>query len=175
MHTATYVCISLLLMCTSNFLEHLRASVLVGECVCLWACVCVCVCVCVTVINVVKREVAAESDGSSARCRLSLRGGTLLHPTREGQLRVIGSLVLGGEFPPSHAFKQESRTEGKEKGDEREDKQRGRKGWWIMRMWSVWKRRAEAEESRKKRKEKKKQELKPSWQETSCYFVLDTS
>lgn len=52
-----------------------------------------------------EREVAAESDGSFVCCRLSLRGGTLLHPTREGQLRVIGSLVLGGELPPSHAFK----------------------------------------------------------------------
>lgn len=51
-----------------------------------------------------EREVAEESDGSPMRCRLSLQGGTLLHPTREGQLRVIGSLVLGGEFPPSHAF-----------------------------------------------------------------------
>lgn len=52
-----------------------------------------------------EREVAGESDGSSVYCRLSLEGGTQLHPTREGQLRVIGSLVLGGEFPSSHPFK----------------------------------------------------------------------
>ena len=74
-----------------------------------------------------EREVAEESDGSSVCCRLSLQGGTQLHPTREGQLRVIGSLVLGGEFPPRHAFKWESGTEGKEKGEESADKQRGRK------------------------------------------------
>lgn len=52
-----------------------------------------------------KREVAAESDGSPVHTGLTLMGGTLLHPTRKGQLRVIGSLVLGGEFPPNHASK----------------------------------------------------------------------
>lgn len=52
-----------------------------------------------------KREVAAESDGSPVSSRLTLQGGTLLHSTRKGQLRVIGSLVLGGAFPPSHASK----------------------------------------------------------------------
>ena len=69
-------------------------------------CVCVCVCVCVRDSNKCgERKVAGESDGLSVCCRLTLKGGTQLHPTREGQLRVIGSLVLGGEFPPSHAFK----------------------------------------------------------------------
>lgn len=51
-----------------------------------------------------EREVATESDGSSARRRLSLWGGTLQHPTGEGRLRVIGSVEMGGEFPPSRAF-----------------------------------------------------------------------
>lgn len=44
------------------------------------------------------REVAEESDGSSVCRRIGLQGETLLHPTMEGQLRVIGSLVLGGEL-----------------------------------------------------------------------------
>lgn len=51
-----------------------------------------------------EREVAEESDGSPMRCRLSLQGGTLLHPTREGQLRVIGSLVLGRRVSTQPCF-----------------------------------------------------------------------
>lgn len=49
------------------------------------------------------REVVEKSDGSAVCCRIGPQGRTLLHPTMEGQLRVIGSLVLGGEFQPSHA------------------------------------------------------------------------
>lgn len=44
------------------------------------------------------REVVEKSDGLSACRRIGLQERTLLHPTMEGQLRVIGSLVLGGEF-----------------------------------------------------------------------------
>lgn len=100
--------------CAHLLWEDLRTSVHVRECACLQACVHVCVCVC-DGNKCGEREVAEESDGSSTCCRLSLQGRTLLQPTKKGQLRVIGSLVLGGELPPSHAFKWESSTEGKEK------------------------------------------------------------
>lgn len=84
-HAYDYLCVHLCFIdaCVC-FGEHLRASMHVGDCV--------------FVCDSNKcggREVAEESDGSSVCCRLSLRGGTQLHPTREGQLRVIGSLVLG--------------------------------------------------------------------------------
>lgn len=123
LHAYVYLCMQLCIIHVYVcFWEQLRESV----CVCVWGKVCIRVSLlCVYDSNKCgEREVAAESDGSFVCCRLSLRGGTLLHPTREGQLRVIGSLVLGGEFPPSHAFKWESGTEGKERGEESEDKQR---------------------------------------------------
>ncbi|CAB1456945.1 unnamed protein product [Pleuronectes platessa] len=76
-----------------------------------------------------EREVAAESDGSFVCSRLSLRGGTRLHPTGAaggGQLRVIGSPVLGGEFPPELCFLSARVTQTvRRKGEESEDKQIG--------------------------------------------------
>lgn len=69
-------------------------------------------------------EVAEESDGSPVSCRLGPRGGTLLHPTIEGQLRVIGSLALGGESPPSYSLREKD-TEGKER-DESKCMQQGK-------------------------------------------------
>lgn len=94
---------------------YLRACVHVQE----WVYACKPVCLC----NSNKcgmREVA--DDGSSMCCRLSLEGGTQLHP--RDNLEELGHRFWEEKLPPSRGFKRERGEEGK--GGKGEECERGR-------------------------------------------------
>lgn len=98
--------ICLLLICKMRFFQSSCGRERGGRCGCLAAYV-----FARRGTNVTRGRRRRRMTDRSVRCKPSLPGGRRwLHPTREAQLRVIGSL-------PSHAFKTAVQKKKKKKGD----------------------------------------------------------